>query len=219
MAQQVAHEIKNPLTPLKLGIQLLERSWREKDPQFAEKFERFNKSFIEQIESLTHIASEFSSFAKMPEAVFEQVNVKEIIEQSIVLYRQSEHTTIVLEDMYGIEPVIKADKDQLLRCFNNLIKNSIEARSDKRRSIIRIFIYCREGNVHVEIKDNGSGIPEELGQKIFSPNFTTKTSGTGLGLAFVKQIIESIGGLIRFKTIPGMGTTFFISIPLDRDGL
>jgi len=219
MAQQVAHEIKNPLTPLKLGIQLLERSWREKDPHFAEKFERFNKSFIEQIESLTHIASEFSSFAKMPEAVLEQVNVKEIIEQSIVLYRQSEHTTIVLEDIYGIEPVIKADKDQLLRCFNNLIKNSIEARSDKRRSIIRIFIYCREGNVHIEIKDNGAGIPEELGQKIFSPNFTTKTSGTGLGLAFVKQIIEGIGGLIRFKTIPGIGTTFFISIPLNIDGI
>lgn len=219
MAQQVAHEIKNPLTPLKLGIQLLERSWRENDPKFDEKFERFNKSFIEQIESLAHIASEFSSFAKMPEAVLEQVNVKEIIEQSIILYRQSEHTTIILEDMSGIEALIKADKDQLLRCFNNLIKNSIEARSNKRRSIIRIFIYCREGFVHIEIKDNGSGIPEDLGQRIFTPNFTTKTSGTGLGLAFVKQTIESIGGLIRFKTVPGMGTTFFISIPLDWEGL
>lgn len=219
MAQQVAHEIKNPLTPLKLGIQLLERSWRENDPKFDEKFERFNKSFIEQIESLAHIASEFSSFAKMPEAVLEQVDVKEIIEQSIVLYRQSEHTNIILEDMSGIKALIKADKDQLLRCFNNLIKNSIEARSNKRRSIIRIFIYCREGFVHIEIKDNGSGIPEDLDQKIFTPNFTTKTSGTGLGLSFVKQTIESIGGLIRFKTVPGMGTTFFISLPLDWEGL
>lgn len=219
MAQQVAHEIKNPLTPLKLGIQLLERSWREKDPNFDEKFERFNKSFIEQIESLSRIASEFSSFAKMPEAVLESVNLVEIIKQSIVLYRQSDHTTIILEDMSGIEPIIKADKDQLLRCFNNLIKNSIEARSEKRRSIIRIFIYCREGNVHIEIKDNGEGIPEELGNKIFIPNFTTKTSGTGLGLAFVKQSIESIGGAIRFKTVPGMGTTFFITIPLNRDGI
>lgn len=217
MAQQVAHEIKNPLTPLKLGIQLLERSWREKDPNFDEKFERFNKSFIEQIESLSHIASEFSSFAKMPEAVLEHVNLIEIVKQSIELYRQSEHTTIILEDMSGIDPIIKADKDQILRCFNNLIKNSIEARSDKRRSIIRIFIYCREGNVHIEIKDNGEGIPEELGNKIFIPNFTTKTSGTGLGLAFVKQSIESIGGVIRFKTVPGMGTTFFISIPLNRE--
>ena len=219
MAQQVAHEIKNPLTPLKLGIQLLERSWREKDPNFDEKFERFNKSFIEQIDSLAHIASEFSSFAKMPEAVFEQVNVKEIIEQSIVLYQQSDHTTIVLDDKSGIEPLIKADKDQLLRCFNNLIKNSVEARFEKRRSIIRILIYCREGFVHIEIKDNGAGIPEDLGQKIFTPNFTTKSSGTGLGLAFVKQTIESIGGIIQFKTVPGIGTTFFISIPLDREGL
>jgi nitrogen fixation/metabolism regulation signal transduction histidine kinase len=219
MAQQVAHEIKNPLTPLKLGIQLLERSWREKDPNFDEKFERFNKSFIEQIESLAHIASEFSSFAKMPEAVFERVNVKEIIEQSIVLYRQSDHTSIILEEMSGIEPLIKGDKDQLLRCFNNLIKNSIEARYEKRRSIIRIVIYCREGFVYIEVKDNGAGIPEDLGQKIFTPNFTTKTSGTGLGLAFVKQTIESMGGVIRFKTVPGIGTTFFISIPLDREGL
>jgi signal transduction histidine kinase len=219
MAQQVAHEIKNPLTPLKLGIQLLERSWRERDPNFNEKFERFNKSFIEQIDSLAHIASEFSSFAKMPQAVFERVNLKEIIEQSIILYRQSEHTSIILENMSGIEPIIKADKDQLLRCFNNLIKNSIEARFEKRRSIIRIFIYCREGFVHIEIKDNGIGIPEDLGQKIFTPNFTTKTSGTGLGLAFVKQIIESIGGIIRFKTFPGMGTTFFISVPLDRNSI
>jgi signal transduction histidine kinase len=155
----------------------------------------------------------------MPEAVFERVNVKEIIEQSIVLYQQSDHATIVLDDMSGIELLIKADKDQLLRCFNNLIKNSVEARFEKRRSIIRILIYCREGFVHIEIKDNGAGIPEDLGQKIFTPNFTTKSSGTGLGLAFVKQTIESIGGIIQFKTVPGIGTTFFISIPLDREGL
>jgi nitrogen fixation/metabolism regulation signal transduction histidine kinase len=98
MAKQVAHEIKNPLTPLKLGVQLLERSWKEKDPKFNEKFEKFTKSFIEQIESLAHIASEFSNFAKMPETVLENVNIQDIIEQSIVLYRQSDHTTIILED-------------------------------------------------------------------------------------------------------------------------
>jgi signal transduction histidine kinase len=219
MAQQVAHEIKNPLTPLKLGVQLLEKSWKEGDPDFNQKFERFNKSFIEQIESLSRIASEFSNFAKMPATKLERINVKTIIEQSINLYRQSEHTTIVLEDDSGIELNVKVDKDQFLRCFNNLIKNAIEARLNKRRSIIRVFIYCREEQVHIEIKDNGAGIPEAIGQKIFSPNFTTKSSGTGLGLAFVKQTIESIGGIIRFKTIPGIGTTFFISIPLDREGI
>jgi signal transduction histidine kinase len=216
MAKQVAHEIKNPLTPLKLGVQLLERSWKENDPKFNEKFERFSKSFIEQIESLAHIASEFSNFAKMPETVLENVKIQDIIEQSIVLYRQSEHTTILLEDNSAFEVVIKADKDQLLRCFNNLIKNAIEARSEKRRSFIRILLFCQDEQVYIEIKDNGTGIPEELGQKIFTPNFTTKSSGTGLGLAFVKQTIESIDGSIRFETIPGIGTTFFISIPLKK---
>jgi nitrogen fixation/metabolism regulation signal transduction histidine kinase len=215
MAKQVAHEIKNPLTPLKLGVQLLERSWKENDPKFNEKFERFNKSFIEQIESLAHIASEFSNFAKMPETVLENVKIHEIIEQSIVLYRQSEHTTILLEDNSAFEVIIKADKDQLLRCFNNLIKNSVEARSEKRRSFIRILLFCQDDRIHIEIRDNGTGISEELGQKIFTPNFTTKSSGTGLGLAFVKQTIESIDGIIRFETVPGIGTTFFISIPLN----
>jgi len=215
MAKQVAHEIKNPLTPLKLGVQLLERSWKENDPKFNEKFERFSKSFIEQIESLAHIASEFSNFAKMPETVLENVNIQDIIEQSIILYRQSEHTTIILEVNSAYEAIIKADKDQLLRCFNNLIKNAIEARSEKRRSFIRILLFCQDDQLHIEIKDNGTGIPEELGQKIFTPNFTTKSSGTGLGLAFVKQTIESIDGTIRFETIPGIGTTFFITIPLN----
>jgi nitrogen fixation/metabolism regulation signal transduction histidine kinase len=216
MAKQVAHEIKNPLTPLKLGVQLLERSWKEKDPKFNEKFEKFTKSFIEQIESLAHIASEFSNFAKMPETVLENVNIQDIIEQSIVLYRQSDHTTIILEDNSAIEVIIKADKDQLLRCFNNLIKNAIEARFEKRKSFIRILLFCLDNQLHIEIKDNGTGIPEELGQKIFTPNFTTKSSGTGLGLAFVKQTIESIDGTISFETVPGIGTTFFITIPFDN---
>jgi signal transduction histidine kinase len=112
--------------------------------------------------------------------------------------------------------IIKADKDQLLRCFNNLIKNAIEARFEKRKSFIRILLFCLDNQLHIEIKDNGTGIPEELGQKIFTPNFTTKSSGTGLGLAFVKQTIESIDGTISFETVPGIGTTFFITIPFDN---
>ncbi|MGV3684354.1 MAG: ATP-binding protein [Daejeonella sp.] len=214
MAKQVAHEIKNPLTPLKLGVQLLDKSWKEKDPNFDAKFEKFSKSFIEQIESLAHIASEFSNFAKMPETILEGVYLNEIITQSIELYRQSEHTTIKFEDNCGKKVFVKADRDQLLRSFNNLIKNAIEARQDNVRSLIDIVMHCEENDVFIEIRDNGSGIPEALGQSIFTPNFTTKSSGTGLGLAFVKQAIENIDGTISFKTLPGEGTTFFIRLPM-----
>ena len=219
MAKQVAHEIKNPLTPLKLGVQLLDKSWKEKDPKFDAKFEKFSKSFIEQIDSLSRIASEFSNFAKMPEIILENVDLKGIVVQSLELYRQSDHTTIKFNDNCDREAFVKADSDQLLRCFNNLIKNAIEARQDKVQSMIDIVMYCKGDQAHVEIRDNGSGIPEALGQSIFTPNFTTKSSGTGLGLAFVKQAIENINGSISFNTIPGNGTTFFIRIPLvNHDG-
>lgn len=218
MAKQVAHEIKNPLTPLKLGVQLLDKSWKEKDPKFDVKFEKFSKSFIEQIESLAHIASEFSNFAKMPDTILTGVNLKEIIDQSIELYRQSDHTTITFKNNCHSDVSVKADKDQLLRCFNNLIKNAIEARPDKRRSLIHILLYCKENDACIEINDNGVGISESLGQRIFTPNFTTKSSGTGLGLAFVKQSIENIDGSISFETIPGVGTTFYIKIPVIIDG-
>ncbi|MDP3468322.1 MAG: ATP-binding protein [Daejeonella sp.] len=214
MAKQVAHEIKNPLTPLKLGVQLLEKSWKENDPKFEAKFERFTKSFIEQIESLSHIASEFSNFAKMPETKLEQVNLNEIIEQSIILYRQSENTTINFENTAGRDIIVQADRDQILRCFNNLIKNSIEAKADERNCIINILLYRKSGSVCVEIKDNGTGMHTELERKIFTPNFTTKSSGTGLGLAFVKQAIENIDGNITFDTVPDSGTIFYIELPL-----
>ncbi|MES3019729.1 MAG: HAMP domain-containing sensor histidine kinase [Bacteroidota bacterium] len=214
MAKQVAHEIKNPLTPLKLGVQLLDRSWKEKDPNFDAKFEKFSKSFIEQIESLSHIASEFSNFAKMPEIVLNIVDLKEVLSQSVELYIQSEHTTIKFDDNCDRDVSVRADRDQLLRCFNNLIKNAIEARQDNVDSVVDVVMYCQENQVLVEIRDNGSGIPEALGQSIFTPNFTTKSSGTGLGLAFVKQAIENIDGSISFNTFPGKGTTFFIRIPM-----
>ncbi len=214
MAKQVAHEIKNPLTPLKLGVQLLDKSWKEKDPNFDRKFEIFSKSFIEQIESLAHIASEFSNFAKMPDTVLEEVKLHPVVEQSIDLYRQSDHTIITFKDQTTHDVLIKADKDQLLRCFNNLIKNAIEAMPEGRTGLIEFTMYCKNKNVCIEINDNGAGIPDNLREQIFTPNFTTKSSGTGLGLAFVKQALENMDGNIYFKTEGDVGTTFFITIPL-----
>ncbi|MFI5161176.1 MAG: ATP-binding protein [Sphingobacteriales bacterium] len=212
MAKQVAHEIKNPLTPLKLGLQLLEKSWRDKDPKFDQKFERFSKSFVEQIESLSSIASEFSAFAKMPDTRIERMDVFEVLTQAVVVYKQTEDIRIGYQAPE--KPFfISADRDQLLRCFNNLLKNAIEAIPHGTQGAIEINYLLTSKNILLSIKDNGNGIAEHLRGKIFEPNFTTKSSGTGLGLAFVKNSIENAGGKVWFETAVGTGTTFYISLP------
>lgn len=212
MAKQVAHEIKNPLTPLKLGLQLLEKSWRDKDPKFDQKFERFSKSFVEQIESLSSIASEFSAFAKMPDTRIEKINVFEMLNQAVTIFKQMDNIKIFF-DPPDNPFFINADRDQLLRCFNNLLKNAIEATPPERLGVIEINYLITSKNILLSIKDNGNGIPENLREKIFEPNFTTKSSGTGLGLAFVKNSIENAGGKIWFETIIDTGTTFYFSLP------
>ncbi len=212
MAKQVAHEIKNPLTPLKLGLQLLEKSWRDKDPKFDQKFERFSKSFVEQIESLASIASEFSAFAKMPETRLEALNVFDVLNQAVTVFKQMDG--IVINYLPPEKSfMINADRDQLLRCFNNLLKNAIEALPQGRNGIISIYNLVTDKNILISIKDNGNGISANLREKIFEPNFTTKSSGTGLGLAFVKNSIENAGGKVWFETATGEGTTFYISLP------
>lgn len=214
MAKQVAHEIKNPLTPLKLGVQLLEKSWREKDPNFDKKFEKFSKSFIEQIESLSLIASEFSNFAKMPDTPFENVDLVKLIEKTINVFEQTENLEIVYTIPADTEVNVRGGKDHLLRIFNNLVKNAIEAVPDFRKGVIQVKLEVGGNNAFIEIKDNGRGIPEKLQDSIFNHNFTTKSSGTGLGLAFVKQAVENMYGTIRFETEPNKGTTFYIVLPL-----
>ncbi len=212
MAKQVAHEIKNPLTPLKLGLQLLEKSWKDKDPRFDAKFERFSKSFVEQIESLSSIASEFSAFAKMPDTKMQRLSLFETLGQAVVIFKHMDNVKITYEAPEQ-EFFIMADRDQLLRCFNNLLKNAIEAMPEGRVGIIDItYTYSRSG-VLLQIKDNGNGIPENLRERIFEPNFTTKSSGTGLGLAFVKNSIENAGGKVWYETLSGEGTTFFLNFP------
>src|SRR5690606_38778538 len=217
MAKQVAHEIKNPLTPLKLGMQQLERSWKDGDPNFETRFQSFSKSFIEQVDSLTHIASEFSNFAKMPDTKLEKVNLIEIIKISISLYKNVSNIQINLfNNLDSEEVMVNADKDQLLRVFNNLIKNGVEASVNRRKPKINIFVEKSrsEGVILVDIQDFGEGIPFEAQKKLFQPNFTTKSSGTGLGLAFVKRAIESMEGEISYETHIGKGTSFFISLPV-----
>ena len=213
MAKQVAHEIKNPLTPLKLGVQLLERSWKEKDPNFEKKFANFNKSFIEQIDSLANIASEFSNFAKMPDTKLEQVELLPVIEQAMNVFKQTEFVRITLSNKTKKLIQVLGDKDQLLRTFNNLFKNAIEASEGGKEMIIKVEITESVDRIIVAVSDNGKGIGVDQQSSIFTPNFTTKSSGTGLGLAFVKQAIENAGGGVSFVSEMGKGTTFLLNFP------
>lgn len=214
MAKQVAHEIKNPLTPLKLGIQMLDRAWREKDERFDEKFQKFGKSFLEQIDSLSRIASEFSNFAKMPELKLERVDLLSIFNKAIQVYQQMDKIQIICDEKSLENCFVFADKDQLLRSFNNLLKNGIEAIPEDKEGIIKISGKRDAKKIVISIQDNGIGIPLGSQQSIFVPNFTTKSSGTGLGLAFVKQAVQNVNGNIYFTTEIDVGTTFYITLPL-----
>lgn len=213
MAKQVAHEIKNPLTPMKLSIQHLQRIWKDDAPDMDQKVERLTQTIIEQIDTLSSIATEFSNFAKMPKANLEKVNVQEILLNSIALFQDSENIHIDFENKTTDNAIVLADKEQLLRVFNNLIKNAIQAIPEERKGKIEIGLKEEDQFYIISIKDNGIGINDDAFDKIFVPNFTTKTGGMGLGLAMVKSIIESSNGKISFETNPPQGSTFFVAIP------
>lgn len=214
MAKQVAHEIKNPLTPLRLSIQLLERAYRDKAPDIDQKVERLSKTMIEQIDTLSSIASAFSDFAKMPKPNNEGMDLKALVQNAIQLFHETSETTDFRFDDNGIDKAwICADKEQLLRVFNNLFRNGIQAIPEDRQGRIEVSLTKQGKNFIIAVKDNGTGISEEVIDKIFVPNFTTKTAGMGLGLAMVKNIVESASGMIWFETTKGKGTTFFVSFP------
>ncbi|RMG72330.1 MAG: HAMP domain-containing protein [Bacteroidetes bacterium] len=213
MARQVAHEIKNPLTPMKLSIQHLMRAQKEGGPHFEKMFEKVMKTLMVQIESMVRIANSFSEFAKMPEPVKGQVNVTAVLMEVVDLYTQSEEA-LWLIDVPQAPFWAVGDRDQLSRCFNNVIKNALQAVEED--GIIKISMEDLRDRAHIEIKDNGKGIPAELGNRVFEPSFSTKTSGMGLGLAIVKRIIDGMGGTITFRSQEGEGTVFIIEIPAEE---
>lgn len=213
MAKQVAHEIKNPLTPMKLSVQHLQRTYKDDAPDMDEKMERLTKIIIEQIDTLSSIATEFSNFAKMPKANLEQVNLHQTIVNTVDLYKNANEAEIIYENLAGDAPLVLADKEQLIRVFNNLIKNAMQAIPEEKKGIIKIALSKESSYYLISIRDNGSGISEDVLDKIFMPNFTTKTGGMGLGLAMVKNIIETINGRISFETKSNEGTTFYVSLP------
>ncbi|MDX1349046.1 MAG: HAMP domain-containing sensor histidine kinase [Putridiphycobacter sp.] len=214
MAKQVAHEIKNPLTPMKLSIQHLNRSIKVADEDSELKLKRVSSSLIEQIDALTKIANEFSNFAKMPKAQEEEVNLVEILESTNAVFAESEgdYDLTLQNEIKGIAKVW-ADKNLCLRVFNNLIKNATQAIPSDQAGKILVKLMQKENSFIVSISDNGVGIDEDSKAKMFIPYFTTKSTGTGLGLAMSKQIIENMNGSIWFESTVGVGTTFFVSFP------
>lgn len=215
MAKQVAHEIKNPLTPMKLSVQYLEKAWKDKASDWDERLNRFVQTLIQQIESLSEIASAFSDFASMPAATHERVDLNEVIRDATGLFKDNENIDIRINiPSDQKELFVFADRRQLLRVFNNLIQNSIQAIGNSPKGIIQIDLLTEDEYCLVKVTDNGSGITPEQQERIFSPYFTTKTSGTGLGLAIVKNIISGVGGQISFTSVQNQGTTFSIKLPL-----
>ncbi|RLD54903.1 MAG: sensor histidine kinase, partial [Bacteroidetes bacterium] len=215
MAKQIAHEINNPLTPMKLSVQFLQRSWKDNDPEFPAKLKKVSQTLVDQIDSLSAIATEFSNFAKMPETKNENVDILKVAKSSMNLYSDIKNIKIKA-NFNNIEKLtVLADKEKLMRVFNNLIKNAIQSIDSNKQGIIDIDISADNKNVLIKIVDNGKGIDEDMKRKLFEPNFTTKTSGMGLGLSIVKNIVNEINGSIWFDSELGKGTSFFVKLPVS----
>ena len=217
MAKQIAHEIKNPLTPMKLSVQYLERAYDMKDENWEQTYRKVSRTLIEQIDILSNIASEFSNFAQMPASKKEIISLLDAVNTTVQLYENAEDVDFkIINEILG-DVMINADKEQILRVLTNLIRNSIQAIPDNRYGKIVVTLEERGSNYIINIRDNGSGIPEAMRSKIFQPNFTTKSSGMGLGLSMVKSLLISNSATIHFITEIDEWTEFIIEIPKVQD--
>lgn len=214
MARQVAHEIKNPLTPMKLSVQYLQKAWKEKVPDWDNRLERFTKTMIEQIDNMSVIAREFSDFAKMPMTKNDYIDLRSVIPEVLDLYKDLEKIEMVTEMPPGTEPLhVYVDRSQLLRVFNNLIKNAIQSYDRKEKAYIHVRCSVEDEFFRIAISDKGCGIPDNKKEKVFDPYFTTKAKGMGLGLSIVKNIIEGFGGNIWFYSKEEEGSEFVFTLP------
>ncbi len=206
MARQVAHEIKNPLTPMKLSIQSFQRRFDVKDPKATDKMNNLCNSLLQQIDTLSNITNAFMDFAKMPTRKDEEFNVIPVIKNSLEIFDDQ-----YIQFSYNKNYIpLKMDKSQLDRVMNNLVKNAFQATPSDRAPEIEVQVTEQPGEVIITIKDNGSGIPPNLQEKIFEPKFTTKNSGMGLGLAMVKKILTDYNATISVSSVPNEGATFTI---------
>ncbi len=210
MARQVAHEIRNPLTPMKLSAQHLQRAWRDRAAHLGDIIEKVTRTLIDQIDSLSRISDEFSRFGRMPRRTMSDVDISRLVEEAVALFRTHEDVRFVLRIASAL-PVVLADREELSRALTNLLRNSIQAISE--HGLITVTASTDGNAVQIMVEDNGVGIPPELLPRIFEPNFSTKTEGMGLGLAIVKKIIDDAGGTIRIESTVGIGTRVFIELP------
>ncbi len=218
MAKQIAHEIKNPLTPMKLNVQHLMRMVNEGDENIDEQIEKISQALIEQIDSLTSIANEFSDFAKMPKAKNQKINLITKLKNTAQLFQNSDKAAVVLDIGKARDIHVFGDPEQMQRLIINLVKNSIQSIPDNRKGVIKISAgITGDGNALLSVTDNGKGIPDSIQDKLFQPNFTTKGSGMGMGLAIASNIVTSMNGKIWFETEMNIGTTFFIILPFHED--
>ena len=215
MARQVAHEIKNPLTPMKLTLQYLQKQIGGGMIPDKANLDRIANTLLEQIENLSNISDAFSNVAKLPKASNEKVILNEVVESVHDLFRKRDDMNIRLSEPIN-DMIVFADKNQLVRILNNIVKNAIEAIPESRLGQIDISLYKETNDAIIKVSDNGDGIPKSMQAKIFTPKFTTKNSGSGLGLAIAANMAESFNGRIYFKSTEDVGTDFFIQIPLMR---
>jgi nitrogen fixation/metabolism regulation signal transduction histidine kinase len=197
---------------MKLSIQQMMRVFEKENPAAKEKVDRLANSLIEQIDGLTRIANEFSNFAKMPSPVLENVELIQTIKNVISIFEQERGSILFDANVPVLE--MNADKDQIIRAINNLLQNSIQAFDSNENGVIKIKLEVQETICKITISDNGKGIPEDRQNQVFVPYFTTKSTGTGIGLSITKQIIENHNGKIYFESKENSGTSFYIELPL-----
>ncbi|MCZ8229833.1 ATP-binding protein [Flavobacterium sp.] len=211
MAKQVAHEIKNPLTPMRLTVQSFQRKFDPSAENVKQKLNEYSETLIQQIDIMSAVASAFSNFASMPAQQNETLNVVEVVELALDIFNED---YIVFESQYP-SIISSMDRSQLIRVITNLVKNAIQAiPENQEKKAIKVVVKREQNQVIILVQDNGLGITQQTVSKIFEPKFTTKTSGMGLGLGIIKNIIENYNGTITFDTQLGKGTTFKVTLPI-----
>lgn len=211
MAKQVAHEIKNPLTPMRLSIQSFQRNFDKNDSEFKSRLDEFSKTLIQQIDTMSTIASAFSNFAEMPAQQGEKINIIETTKLALKIFK--ENYIVFSSEFEDLQ--VRIDRTQMVRIITNLIKNALEACELIKEPKVQVIIEKKKKEVLISVIDNGEGISKELKNKIFEPKFTTKTSGMGLGLGMVKNLVDSYDGRISVRSKIDTGTTFSIAFPLN----
>ncbi|MEO6775052.1 MAG: ATP-binding protein [Kofleriaceae bacterium] len=219
IARRLAHEIKNPLTPIQMAMDTLRKSYKKQHPDFAEILEESTTTVLEEADRLKRIVAEFSDFARMPKPEFGRTDLNDVIRSALALYKDS--TPRVEAKLAAKLPELDADKGQMSQVLLNLVENGRDALGAREGGHVTVTTRLGDApdRLTLIVEDNGPGVPSELKDKVFAPYFTTKLAkgGTGLGLAIVHRIVSDHGGRITISDAPGGGAKFTIELPL-RNG-